>query len=99
MSLILIMLWVLVLGYVVWEFINAKHLPQKYAKLKPQTIRIIDIVVAALILFTIAALHHSSSTQNINSFDECVKAGYPVQQTFPRTCNTKTQGFTKQQNL
>src|SRR4051812_22423371 len=31
-------------------------------------------------------LSQKMKTQKINSFEECVKAGYPIQESFPRKC-------------
>jgi len=45
--------WVLLLLFVAWEFIFANQLPEKYSKLKPYTIRIIDAAIAALALLSI----------------------------------------------
>src|SRR3989344_780081 len=54
-------------------------------------IKIISVAVIALLLLgSIIALNISpkSQTPEINSFEECVFAGYPVLETYPEQCKT-----------
>ncbi len=42
------------------------------------------IVIAVLLMF----LKPKTAQSNVNNFEECVKAGYPVMETYPRQCKT-----------
>lgn len=53
MKIILILGWLLLLGFVVWEFIVANQLPDKYSKLNPSTIRMVDVTIAILALLSL----------------------------------------------
>lgn len=53
MKVIVIAGWIFLLAFIVWEFIFANQLPEKYSRLKPRTIRLIDLAIAALILLSI----------------------------------------------
>ncbi len=50
---VLIAVWVIFLGFIAWEFINAKAMPEKYSRLKPAKIRLIDLAIAILVILTI----------------------------------------------
>lgn len=43
----------MLLGFIVWEFVVANQLPEKYSRLKPSRIRIIDVAIATLGVLTI----------------------------------------------
>lgn len=45
--------WVGFLVFLAWEFFTADSLPQKYARLKPRTIRLVDVGLAILVLLSI----------------------------------------------
>jgi hypothetical protein len=49
---------------------------------------IVSIVVIALILTGVVILIAKSRTENINSFDECAAAGYPILESYPEQCKT-----------
>lgn len=49
----LIVMWLVFLGFIAWEFVMAKQLPEKYSRLQPGRIRLIDTAIAVLIVLTI----------------------------------------------
>jgi hypothetical protein len=48
------------------------------------------IILAALLTVTalLMAINRPSAVQGIKSFDDCVKAGYPILESYPRQCKT-----------
>lgn len=44
----------------------------------------LGIIFAAIL----AAVYSPKTSQDITSFEECIEAGYPVMESFPRQCNT-----------
>lgn len=53
MKALLIAAWVIFLGFIVWEFIFAGNLPEKYSKVSPSTFRLVDVAVTILVVATI----------------------------------------------
>lgn len=45
------------------------------------------IVLAAAAIVLAGFLMKQNALKKINSFDDCVKAGYPVLETYPGQCN------------
>lgn len=47
------------------------------------------IVLSAVgIIFALIILNRQSITQEINNFDDCAYAGYPILESYPRQCKT-----------
>lgn len=49
----LIIAWLVGLGFMVWEFVSAGSLPERYGKAKPNSFRIADIIFGAVIILTL----------------------------------------------
>lgn len=58
--------------------------------------QIIAILTIALALIVVGC---APQQQNISSFEECVEAGNPVMESYPRQCSTGNQTFTEQLSL
>jgi hypothetical protein len=55
--------------------------------------RIPAIIIILVILFAVIGyLSSKKSERNISTFDECVLAGYPVQESYPRKCSVPEIG-------
>jgi hypothetical protein len=50
---ILIIVWLVALGFFVWEFVNARKLPTMYGKASPNAFRIADVLFGAAVLLTL----------------------------------------------
>jgi hypothetical protein len=55
---------------------------------------IITIAVLVMALFIVACTPEEQKS-TINSFEECVQAGYPVMESYPRQCNADGKTFTE----
>ena len=55
-----------------------------------KTIKIVLIVIVVLVLgnWIYATLNESVDVKTVLSFEDCVKAGYPVMESYPRRCAT-----------
>ena len=53
---LLIVLWSLGLLFFIWEFIVAKSLPGRYAKAKPSSFRIADVLFGVTVVLTLIYL-------------------------------------------
>lgn len=49
-----------------------------------------------LLIVSIAACKQAVKKEDINSFEECVKAGYPVGESYPRQCWTSDGRFVEE---
>jgi len=49
-----------------------------------------------IIILILAIVLLISFNQKINSFEDCVSAGYPVMESYPRQCNDGTNSWTEQ---
>jgi hypothetical protein len=56
------------------------------------TLVIIVAVVAAAYWFV---SHHQSGEPGILTFEQCMKAGYPIEETYPRRCSARNKVFTE----
>ncbi len=55
------------------------------------------LVIIAGILVAFASIKQSGTKSTISNFEECVTAGYPIQETYPERCAVPGgQTFTKQ---
>ncbi len=46
------------------------------------------VLSVAGIIFALITLNRQSITQEINNFDDCAYAGYPILESYPRQCKT-----------
>lgn len=53
MKYVLITLWLIAIGFFVWEFANAEGLPKRYANAKPSSFRIVDSLFTVVTIATI----------------------------------------------
>lgn len=56
MKILLIIGWVVLLAFVVWEFVMAGSLPARYSNLSPNSFRMADILIGALAIASIVNL-------------------------------------------
>lgn len=83
--------------------VSGRHAVQKLMKRQLSNIpkKIILLIGTALVLGTSLGLfvgydigYEKAIKQNINSFDDCAKAGYPIQESFPAVCRMSDKSFT-----
>jgi hypothetical protein len=46
----------------------------------------VGIVIVLIALAVVAAIHYSSNTKPITNFEECIAAGNPAMESYPRQC-------------
>ncbi len=66
-----------------------------------KTGELIWIFVIVIILIVVGILVSSAlnSTNKITNFEECVKAGNPILETLPLTCQAKGETFTEEEKI
>jgi hypothetical protein len=52
------------------------------------------IIIVALLIFMLGRLS-PVKPPTVSNFEECLKAGYPVMESYPRKCNADGQFFTE----
>ena len=69
---------------------GASFLKKKGSNLKSKDLLYGTLVVILLIagVACSATLDRPTATQEMNSFDDCAKAGYPILESYPRQCRT-----------
>jgi len=58
---------------------------------------IISLIIIALFLVGCTPVEQQVVEKDINSFDKCVEAGYPVMESYPRKCSAN--GWTFVENI
>lgn len=58
---------------------------------------VVLLIVVAVTVAVVAMLNKANVTSTIDSFEDCVAAGYPVMESYPEQCAVPGgQSFTKQ---